>query len=406
MTYWLFVLICLIIHALVNFEIYRRKPTVVLPALSAYRVFVGSIYAYFVVDFLWGIFEENKLAIPLYVDTIIYFIVMGFTILAWARYVASYVDEKGWPGKALLVTGNLFFLAEIILLIINIFVPILFSVDMETCVYVSYKARNIMLYIQFLFYILLAIYSFVMAFKVDKKSLRARYGVIATYSIVMGTVIAVQVYYPYLPLYSVGCIVGCCLLNAFVINGIKEEYKVALEQSRVEVAQGQIELTETKHIAYSDPLTGVKNKHAYVEEEDRIDKLIAKGEMEDFAVVVFDLNGLKHVNDTKGHDAGDIYIVNSCLKIEEYFGEDNLYRFGGDEFVVILTGELYKNRSVILNKFEKYIVSCLNTDKPIISSGMSKYKRGVDNTYHAVFNRADKIMYARKDALKERTYNN
>ena len=52
-------------------------------------------------------------------------------------------------------------------------------------------------------------------------------------------------------------------------------------------------------------------------------------------------------------------------------------------------------------EFEKYIDSCIGTDKPIISSGMSKYKKGIDNTYHAVFNRADKLMYARKEALKE-----
>ena len=401
MTYWFFVLVCLIIYVLVNIENFRKKPTVKLPALSAYRVFVGSIIAYFLVDCLWGVFEENKLAVALNVDTTIYFIVMGFTILAWARYVATYVNDKGWFGKVLLIVGNLFFLAEIITLIINIFVPILFAVDLNTSAYISYKARNIMLYVQFLIYISLAIYSLVMAFKVTDKTIRARYGVIATYSMIMAAMIAIQVYHPYLPIYSVGCIVGGCMLTVFVINGIKDEYKEALEETRFQVAQGQLELTETKHIAYSDPLTGIKNKHAYVEEEYRIDKLIASNEMEDFAVVVFDLNGLKHINDTKGHDAGDIYIVDSCNKIKEYYGDNSLYRFGGDEFVVILVGDLYKKRNDILKKFEKYIDSCIGTDKPIISSGMSKYKKGIDNTYHAVFNRADKLMYARKEALKE-----
>ena len=157
--------------------------------------------------------------------------------------------------------------------------------------------------------------------------------------------------------------------------------------------------------AKRDALTGVKNKHAYVEEEERIDKLIAKGDMENFAVVVFDLNGLKIVNDTKGHDAGDVYIVDSCRTIEKYFGGENLYRFGGDEFVVILTGDKYKNRSDILNEFEQFIDDCVATDAPIISSGMSKYKKGEDNTYHAVFYRADKIMYTRKEVLKERQSN-
>ena len=80
-------------------------------------------------------------------------------------------------------------------------------------------------------------------------------------------------------------------------------------------------------------------------------------------------------------------------------------RIGGDEFVAILTGEKYTNRSKLLSDFERYIDSCLNTDKPVISSGMSRYKKAEDNTYHAVFYRADKIMYSRKDTLKEHQSN-
>jgi len=404
MTYSVFCGVCLAICVLINFDIFHRKPTVNLSSLREYRVFVISIIVYFLVDFLWGIFEENKLSIPLYVITFIYFLVMGFTILAWARYVVNYVGERGPFGKAMLIFGNIFFLAEFVLLIINHFVPILFRVDFETAAYTSYRARNIMLYIQFLLYVILTIYSIGMSIKADSNK-RRRYGAIASYSIIMAASITIQIYFPYLPLYSIGCIIGCCLLNSFVINGIKEEYKTALEQSRVLVEKGQAELSETKYIAYSDPLTGIRNKYAYVEEEERIDKLIAKGEMEDFAVVVFDLNGLKHINDTQGHDAGDAYIIKSCHTIEHYFGKDNLYRFGGDEFVIILKGELYKNRHNLLNRFESFIDNSVNTDLPVISSGMSRFKKETDNTYLAVFNRADKIMYSRKDVLKEHQTN-
>lgn len=401
MSYYLFGIVCLVIHALINVDIFRRKPTVSLPAIKAYRVFVISIALYFLLDLLWGVFDATKLGIALYIDTAIYFVAMGFTILAWTRYVIQYLQGNKWFGRILLYVGNLFFLAEIILLIINIFIPILFSVDLNTAEYKPYKARNIMLYVQILMYIVLLIYTAIHAFRV-KGSERRRNMTICLYSVAMATAIIVQVYNPLLPVYSVGCIVGSTLLNSFVIADIKEEYKVALEETRIEVDQKKAELTETLVIAYTDPLTGVKNKHAYVEEEDRIDKLISKGEMNDFAVVVFDLNGLKQINDTKGHDAGDIYIIDACKTIIEYFGKDRLYRFGGDEFVVILEGEDYENRHKKLSEFEQFINACLdNPDRPIISSGMSRYRRESDNTYHAVFNRADKIMYARKDTLKE-----
>ena len=400
--YWLFVLICLVIHIVGNIDIFRRKSTVSLPAIKVYRVFVVSIGLYFIVDMLWGIFDELNLATALYIDTFVYFVVMGFTILCWARYIVRYLEGNKVFSKIMLYTGNTFFLAEIVLLIINFFVPILFTVTKVDgdVLYEAFRARRIMLYVQILIYFLLIIYTVIMAAR-KKSSLRRRYLAISSFSLIMATCITIQIYYPYLPLYSIGCVIGSVLLNSFVINDIKEEYKSALEKTRIEVKQGQIELNETKLIAYSDPLTGIKNKHAYVEKEEEIDKLISIGKMRDFAVVVFDLNGLKHINDTKGHDAGDVYIIDSCRTIEKYFGKDSLYRFGGDEFVAVLSGEAYKNRSQTLSEFERFIDSCLDTDLPIISSGMSKYRKGADNTYHAVFYRADKMMYSRKEMLKE-----
>lgn len=400
MKYSAFVIVCIIIHAVVNLDVFRKKSKNAIPALRPFRVFVGSVGVFFLVDLLWGIFEENKLSMALYVDTVFYFIIMGFTILAWTRYVVDYLENKGIFRKVILYIGNLFFLAEIILLIINFFTPILFRVDLETCTYQGYKARNIMLYVQILFYFALFVFTLIPTI-LSKDKWRRRNLTVALYSVIMGSVITVQIYYPLVPLYSIGCLIGSVMLNSFVINDIKEEYKAALEQTEAEVERRDMELSETRVIAYTDPLTNVRNKYAYVEEEERIDKLIAKGEMGDFAVAVFDLNGLKMINDTKGHDAGDVYIVESCRTIERFFGKESLYRFGGDEFVVILEGENFANRSKLINDFERYIDSCLGTDKPIISSGISRYRKESDNTYHAVFDRADKLMYARKDVLKE-----
>lgn len=401
MTYSYFALVCLIIHIVVNIDNFRKKTSANIPALKAYRVFAISVASYFLLDFLWGIFEEHKLSMALYIDTTIYFVIMGFTILSWARYIIEYLHAKGWKAKLILYTGNAFFLAEIVLLILNVIIPnkILFGVDFETCKYTAYYARNIMLYVQILLYF--ATIAYAVVFAIRKQGSARRNITIALYSVIMSSAIIIQIYDPYLPIYSAGLAIGSVLLNSFVINDIKEDYKEALQESQVLVEQGQEKLSETLLIANTDPLTNVKNKHAYVEEEDRIDKLIASGEMEDFAVVVFDLNGLKQVNDTKGHDAGDVYIVDSCRIIEKYFGSNNLYRFGGDEFVVILTGENYEKRNETITEFEHFIESCLGTDKPIISSGMSKYRKDSDYTYQAVFYRADKIMYSRKDILKE-----
>ena len=55
-------------------------------------------------------------------------------------------------------------------------------------------------------------------------------------------------------------------------------------------------------------------------------------------MIFCDLNGLKRVNDSKGHSAGDELIKNAAATLEEHFGPDDVFRAGGDEFVVILTG--------------------------------------------------------------------
>ena len=57
-----------------------------------------------------------------------------------------------------------------------------------------------------------------------------------------------------------------------------------------------------------------------------------------FALVECDINGLKGINDTYGHEIGDVYIVNSCRGICSVFKHSPVFRIGGDEFVVILQG--------------------------------------------------------------------
>ncbi|MBQ9437849.1 MAG: EAL domain-containing protein, partial [Lachnospiraceae bacterium] len=64
-------------------------------------------------------------------------------------------------------------------------------------------------------------------------------------------------------------------------------------------------LSEARNKANLDELTGVKNKHAYVDVESQLNRMIDDGTILPFAIVVLDINGLKAVNDTQGHQAGD-----------------------------------------------------------------------------------------------------
>ena len=83
----------------------------------------------------------------------------------------------------------------------------------------------------------------------------------------------------------------------------------AIVQRRTE--ETEAELGHVQKLAYRDAMTGVKSKQAYVDEVSRLDELIGSGSIKQFAMLVCDVNGLKHINDTYGHKAGDEYISNT-----------------------------------------------------------------------------------------------
>lgn len=158
-------------------------------------------------------------------------------------------------------------------------------------------------------------------------------------------------------------------------------------------------LTDAMNRANLDALTGVKNKRAYIDMEDILNHEMARSAMVHFAIVLFDVNGLKVINDTKGHQAGDIYLKESCSVICTIFKHSPVYRIGGDEFVAILQGRDYVNRENLIKELKDYNAKNIHTNKPVIACGLavsSKDERYVSD----VFNKADKRMYENKENLK------
>lgn len=157
---------------------------------------------------------------------------------------------------------------------------------------------------------------------------------------------------------------------------------------------------ENEMLANIDPMTGVKSKHAYLVSEKAMDIAIADGSVQDFAVVVCDVNGLKKINDTLGHKAGDEYIREACKMVCFIFKHSPVYRVGGDEFVAVLTGRDYAIRKDLLRVLHDQSVEHINQGGAVVSGGLSDYRRGEDQSYHDVFTRADELMYEEKQLLK------
>ena len=159
-------------------------------------------------------------------------------------------------------------------------------------------------------------------------------------------------------------------------------------------------IKSAKEVAYKDSLTGVKSKHAFVEYENAVNSRLQSGEELYFSVAVCDVNGLKQINDNLGHKAGDEFIKNACSVICNNFKHSPVFRIGGDEFVVVLTGEDFENRLTLLSDFNALIEKNKETGQVVIAVGVSDFEQAKDISLLSVFERADELMYERKKQLK------
>ncbi len=160
------------------------------------------------------------------------------------------------------------------------------------------------------------------------------------------------------------------------------------------------ERDEAKTIALTDPLTGVKSRHAFLLKQKEINASIEGGSADAFAIVVCDVNGLKVINDTLGHKAGDEYILSASRMICDIFQHSPVYRTGGDEFAVVLSGRDYFSRKELIQELHSRSVEHISTKEVVISGGLSDYQPGTDTSLHAVYERADALMYEEKKLLK------
>lgn len=155
-------------------------------------------------------------------------------------------------------------------------------------------------------------------------------------------------------------------------------------------------------MAVVDGLTGVGNKTAYLQKIHSLDDAIRRGTAS-FTVYVFDLNGLKEINDKYGHESGDMAITDAAEVLKTVFGKENLYRIGGDEFIAVFDGMKKPDTERCFADLEKAMRSLDLTGKlykePLaIAKGAAAFCPGEDKEYRDVFRRADQSMYEEKTA--------
>ena len=160
------------------------------------------------------------------------------------------------------------------------------------------------------------------------------------------------------------------------------------------------EFQQVNMLAYKDALTGVNNKMAYDEQVTELRSKMKKG-YKDFALAIVDLNDLKGINDTYGHEQGNAAIIKVCRTICDTFSHSPVYRIGGDEFVVLLENRDYKNIDTLIQKFDEAMNHSDSTDpKENITAAIGYARCKPGDTIEQVFERADQAMYACKKNMK------
>ena len=183
------------------------------------------------------------------------------------------------------------------------------------------------------------------------------------------------------------------ILLLFSIRAQREAIK---EQHLVEDLNKQI---------YVDALTHVRNKGGFNNYMEELQKKMDAGEMKEFALGVFDCDNLKVVNDQNGHDKGDIYLKTASQLICSTFQHSPVFRIGGDEFSVVLTGDDFDHREELVGRFETARQEICSSaghrwEQVHVAMGIAVYDPRIDQGVDDTLRRADKIMYENKRKQK------
>ena len=162
-----------------------------------------------------------------------------------------------------------------------------------------------------------------------------------------------------------------------------------------------------RELAYKDIMTDLGNRGAFSRKLELLDK---QNDGKDIALVILDINKLKNVNDTMGHDKGDKLIVGAGECIKKAFGPvGECFRIGGDEFAVVLETDV-TSIDKYLSDMEDYI-SAFNSNNPeftlSISIGYTIGSNFGDKDFSiALYRAADERMYIDKAKWHEKLDSN
>ncbi|EGW23709.1 MULTISPECIES: GGDEF domain-containing protein [Methylobacter] len=153
-------------------------------------------------------------------------------------------------------------------------------------------------------------------------------------------------------------------------------------------------------MAYTDPLTQTHNRASFNDTIKR-EMSLATRNVKNLSLIFFDIDHFKTINDTYGHDCGDITLALGAKWIKESLRDsDIIFRYGGEEFVILLSDTDANGAGLLAERIrtsiENHTIAYgMETIKITASLGVSTLR--ANDTIESFILRADKAMYAAKN---------
>lgn len=189
-----------------------------------YRMMTLWVLLFCVQDILWGLCADGIIVSDRYffVSSSIFHISTVLTTFFWLNYVLVFLEDKLKNKKKLyLALDGLVILLQITLVIVNIFKPVIFTI--QDGVYVTESLRPLIFLDQYIIYLIIGVISAIFSIKETGKS-RKRYMAVFSFALMPILTGLFQFFFPYGPFYSMGYFLGCFIVHIFIVSKDREEH--------------------------------------------------------------------------------------------------------------------------------------------------------------------------------------
>ncbi|MDD4312061.1 MAG: GGDEF domain-containing protein [Eubacteriales bacterium] len=182
------------------------------------------------------------------------------------------------------------------------------------------------------------------------------------------------------------------LIGISIVSGVTIHYERRKNETSL---RREVERELLRESMLYDELTGTYNRKALHDEMRQLEQSVPE---EPLVFCIADIDHFKSVNDLYGHQVGDLCLVEFSCVLCDYFGESSVYRYGGDEFCLILKSTTIDDAKLLCERAQMRLrridfegVSAL---KPTASFGLTAYQPSDGVT--RLFNQADEALYEAK----------